>query len=344
MPARNTDDDSSSTHTPVPIWIQSGGFYWSTVPDPTHGPGDIPSLPSFPLIPDPPCFRFGDLFSIHCPPDHNSPTTTWSSHVPRHTCTDTNSPGCGYSCTSHCKDTLITTSTCTAETVTNYWVSCSGTSCETTKSATFTGCSVTDSTTTTGDYCPTGVTIDPDGDQGATPWVTPTESQVIATSIPEIAIISGEPYTATRGSIVANGHTFKLLALGGSNQVTATIDDVSIVLIPSFTGTVTVAVIPTARTTTSTKTTTATGVPIGGICDTSEVCEGHCDDKYTLFCGDGVCKCIRIIDIPPYGTQCQTVDDCNSFYFCGSEDTMVCETRDDSHGAPLCLCIKGKIE
>jgi hypothetical protein len=188
------------------------------------------------------------------------------------------------------------------------------------------------------------VTIDLNGDQGATPWVTPTESQVIATSIPEIAIIGGEPYTATRGSVVAIGHTFMLPALGGSNQVTATIDDVLMVLIPSFTGTVTVAVIPTARTTSSTKTATATGVPIGGTCDTSEVCSGHYDHKYTLFCGDGVCKCIRIIDMPPYGTQCWTVDDCNSFYFCGSENTMVCETRPDSHGADLCQCIKGKIE
>ncbi|KAL6229448.1 glycosyl hydrolase family 71-domain-containing protein [Aspergillus navahoensis] len=220
MPTRNRDDDSSSTNTPVPIWIQSGGFYWSTVPDRTHGPGDIPSFPSFPAVPDPPCFRFGDLFSIDCPPDRGSPTSTWSSHVPRHTCTDTNSPGCGHSCTSHCKDTSTTTSTCTAETATNYWVSCSGTTCETTKSATFTGCSVTDSTTTTGDYCPTGVTIDPDGDQGATPWATPTESHVTTTSIPEIAIIGGEPYTATRGSVVANGHTFKLPSLGGSNQST----------------------------------------------------------------------------------------------------------------------------
>jgi hypothetical protein len=158
------------------------------------------------------------------------------------------------------------------------------------------------------------VTIDPDGDQGATPWATPTESQVIATSIPEIAIIGGEPYTATRGSVVANGHTFKLPALGGSNQVTATIDGVSMVLIPSLTGTVTVAVIPTARTTTSTATATATWSP------------GDTNER------------------PPYGTQCQWLWECEYYYSCAPEDTMVCETTDYSHGAPLCQCIKGKIE
>lgn len=260
VPARNSDATTTSTDTPVPLWIQAGGFYWSRVPEPTPPPGadsNPPSLPSFPPVPDLPCFQLGDLFSINCPPDRSFPTTRWSSHQPRTTCTDTNSPGCGHRCTSNCGGDSTSTESCTKDTATNYWVSCSSTTCETTKSRTFTGCSVTDSTTTTGQYCPTGVAIDPDADQGATPYAisggaaTPTTT-VISTSFAEIAVIGGHPYTATSGAVtLSNGQTISVPPLNGptqvgGNEVTTTIDGLSMVLIPPSSGLITVPVMPTA--------------------------------------------------------------------------------------------------
>lgn len=164
LPAQTSPATSAISTTVVPVWVQAGGFYWSPVPQPTPKPEDIPvpPLPSFPPIPKAPCFKLFDLFSIDCPPNRFLPTTTFTSHAPFPTCTDINSPGCGHRCTSNCGSS--SSEKCTAQTATNYWVTCSDTSCSTTKTATFTGCSVTNSATTTGKYCPTGLKIDPNGD------------------------------------------------------------------------------------------------------------------------------------------------------------------------------------
>ncbi|KAE8419725.1 glycosyl hydrolase family 71-domain-containing protein [Aspergillus pseudocaelatus] len=121
--ATSTATSTTST-TVVPPWVQAGGFYWSPVSQPTSKPSDIPvpPLPSFPPIPTAPY--------------------TFISNAPSSTCTDTNNPGCGHRCTSNCGSS--SSDECTAQTATNYWVNCSGTSCF---------------TTTTGKYCLTGVKL-----------------------------------------------------------------------------------------------------------------------------------------------------------------------------------------
>ncbi|KAJ8108265.1 hypothetical protein ONZ43_g6481 [Nemania bipapillata] len=92
-------DDSSSTSsttsssstttttssTAVPIIIGPGGFYWSPVPHPTGPKFPIPNLPSLPPLPDPPCFKFLDIFSIDCPPNHNNPTSHFTRGPPKPT-------------------------------------------------------------------------------------------------------------------------------------------------------------------------------------------------------------------------------------------------------------------
>ncbi|TGO50766.1 hypothetical protein BOTNAR_0380g00080 [Botryotinia narcissicola] len=67
---------TSSTTTLIPIWVQAGGLHWSPVPIPTPLPIKIPSLPEFPPIPNPPCFKFLDIFSIDYPPDKSRSTIT----------------------------------------------------------------------------------------------------------------------------------------------------------------------------------------------------------------------------------------------------------------------------
>ncbi|GMF73076.1 unnamed protein product [Aspergillus oryzae] len=236
LPAQTSPATSAISTTVVPVWVQAGGFYWSPVPQPTPKPEDIPvpPLPSFPPIPKAPCFKLFDLFSIDCPPNRFLPTTTFTSHAPFPTCTDINSPGCGHRCTSNCGSS--SSEKCTAQTATNYWVTCSDTSCSTTKTATFTGCSVTNSATTTG-------------------------------NIPEIAVVGGDPYTVTGGTINVDGTTIRVPNVDGNEQVSTTIDNVPMVIIPSYSGTVAVPVFPTAKptsdsgshsTTSSTTTSTTT--------------------------------------------------------------------------------------
>ncbi|KAF5857071.1 hypothetical protein ETB97_006283 [Aspergillus alliaceus] len=260
LPARTSAATSATSTTVVPVWVQAGGFYWSPVPKPTPKPGDmpVPPLPSFPPIPTAPCFKLFNLFSIDCPPNRFIPTTTFSSHAPFPTCTDTNSPGCGHPCTSNCGSS--SSDECTTHTATNYWVTCSGTSCSTTKTATFTGCSVTNSATTTGKYCPTGVTIDPNDDQGANGY-PPRTTSTITTSIPEIAVVGGEPYTVTGGTINVDGTTIRVPNVGGREQVSTTIDNVPMVIIPSYSGTIAVPLFPTAIPTVSATTTTTNNEP-----------------------------------------------------------------------------------
>ncbi|PKX98028.1 uncharacterized protein P174DRAFT_465822 [Aspergillus novofumigatus IBT 16806] len=107
------------------------------------------------------------------------------------------------------------------------------TSCSTTRTAKFTGCSATNSATTTGQYCPTGVTIDPNDDQGANGYGAISTS-IVTTSIPEIAIVRGEPYTVTGGSINVNGAVIQIPNIGGSEQVSTTIDNVPMVIIQAI--------------------------------------------------------------------------------------------------------------
>lgn len=65
--APGTSSSTTST-TIVPLWVTIGGFYWSPMPEPTLPPFRIPSIPSFPPVPFPPCFKLFDIFSIDCPP------------------------------------------------------------------------------------------------------------------------------------------------------------------------------------------------------------------------------------------------------------------------------------
>ena len=177
------------------VSIAPGGFYWKPVPQPTPAPGPLPVFPDFPPVPTPPCFRVGDLFSIDCPPDHNKATTTFSSGPPGPTCMG---KGCGKVCTANCGDD--NDSECSTQTATNYFVSCSGTACQTTASSTITGCYVTPTATTTGDYCPAGLTLDPDDDQGDDS-PTPTSTVLITTTLPPpprstttvVVIVPAEP-------------------------------------------------------------------------------------------------------------------------------------------------------
>ncbi|EAW23800.1 uncharacterized protein NFIA_033660 [Aspergillus fischeri NRRL 181] len=233
---------------------------------------------------------------------------------------------------------------CTARTATNYWVSCSGTSCSTTRTAKFTGCSVTNSATTTGQYCPTGVTIDPNDDQGANGY-GPISTSIVTTSIPEIAIVRGEPYTVTGGSINLNGAVIKIPNIGGSEQVCTTIDNVPMVIIPNYSGTMAVPVLPTAKPTSgpdpgsgsdpgsgdtpSSTSTTSTTAPIptsadgcalmGGI---QGVCRNKCDPATgnpvggTWEEGDAWCW-LKDGDI---GAFCNTEKDCPSKLECQPSD------------------------
>ncbi|KAE8357197.1 hypothetical protein BDV27DRAFT_164739 [Aspergillus caelatus] len=286
---------SATSTTVVPVWVQAGGFYWSPVPKPTPKPGHIPvpPLPSFPPIPTASCFKLFDLFSIDCPPNRFLPTTTFSSQAPSPTCTDINSPGCGHRCTSNCGSS--SSEECTTQTATNYWVTCSGTSCSTTRTATFAGCSVTNSATTTGKYCPTGVKIDPNDDQGANGY-PPRTTSTITTSIPEIVIVGGEPYTVTGGTINVDGTTIRVPNVGGNEQVSTTIGNVPMVIIPSYSGMMVVPVFPTAKptsnskpdptTTSKTTSTTSTTRPTNpaptsadgcGLIRKQDVCWNKCD-------------------------------------------------------------------
>ncbi|RWQ93422.1 glycosyl hydrolase family 71-domain-containing protein [Paecilomyces variotii] len=221
----------TTTPSPVVIWFQKGGFYWSPVPNPTPPPIRIPTLPKFPPIPSPKCFKLFDIFSIDCPPNKHLPTTTFESHKPEPTCTG---KGCGKVCSHNC-DTS-TSSECSERTATDYWVTCSGTSCKTTMSATITGCSVTGTATTTGRYCPTGITLDPNEDQGQD-GPAPSKTVMVTTSIPEVAIVSGTPVTVKGGSITIGGKPFAIPAVTGS-ETTMTIGGVPVVVVPGYTGTV----------------------------------------------------------------------------------------------------------
>lgn len=207
---------TTSSTTVVPVYIQVGGFYWSPVPNPT---GDIPigSFPTAPPIPSPPCFTLGNIFSIDCPPNKNLPTTTYYSDSPYPTCTS----NCGSLCTSDC-DASTSSSDCEKATATDYWVSCSSTSCTTTRTATITGCSVTGSTTTTGSYCPTPTVFSVDDDQGQE-GPTPSISYTKTTTYSPLVSVSSTVYRVETSYITISGTPVKVPSVSDLATKTTTL-------------------------------------------------------------------------------------------------------------------------
>ncbi|PQE12794.1 Glycoside hydrolase family 71 protein [Rutstroemia sp. NJR-2017a BBW] len=150
--------------TPILISLQRGGFYWSPIPIPTTIP--FPAFPTLPAPPYPtaPCLKLFGIFTIDCPPDKGKPTTAFNTGPDKPTCT----ANCGTLCVRNCESTGKPESECITQTVTDIWVSCSHSSCTTTKASVVSGCDVIASTTTTDvPYCPTGLSVNPQiDDQG----------------------------------------------------------------------------------------------------------------------------------------------------------------------------------
>ncbi|KAF7941802.1 uncharacterized protein EAE97_006639 [Botrytis byssoidea] len=249
---------TSSTTTLIPIWVQAGGFHWSPVPIPTPLPIKIPSLPEFPPIPNPPCFKFLDVFSIDFPLGKSKSTSTFKSGK---SVEPTYTSNCGSPCTANCHKTGTPTSTeCATETTTNYWVSCASSTCVTTSSNTVTGCAVQLSVTTfTAKYYCLLVALPRGEDEGLVEDRTITSIwTVIQTTISERVSISGSLYTVTSESITVNGVgysvpavvTSSVMVLGG---LTATLYSPAIVSSASITapGYGTNPLTPQARTSTS---------------------------------------------------------------------------------------------
>lgn len=128
----------------------------------------------------------------------NQRTITTTSHI--HTCETV--LGCDVS------DTGTTTTAkgpCSTNTVTDYWVSCSGSAhsaCRTTRTSIVSGCSVTATTTTTTiESCPLGVVIGPDDDQGV--LGSSTSDASTTTDIAESVVVGGTAiYNVLDGNIV----------------------------------------------------------------------------------------------------------------------------------------------
>ena len=160
------------------IVIGPGGVYW--------GPPGLPSLPPFPGI-SPPCiwpFCTGggggggsnppgdpDPPPPYTPDDPNTP----DSNDPK-TQTDISNQNSQPSSTQHpstlsnpssssSASSVTSSASCSAQTVTDYWVNCASgalTSCSTYSSAAVSGCSVTAATSTTASACPNGASASPD--------------------------------------------------------------------------------------------------------------------------------------------------------------------------------------
>ncbi|KAJ5638653.1 hypothetical protein N7528_001043 [Penicillium herquei] len=256
---------STTTVVPIIIPINSGGFYWSPVPEPTDPAFPIPKAPGMPDVPSPHCFRFGDLFSIDCPPnDNKSPKTTpytrgansptcssGCGHLPSSSGSSSSSSSCTTQTVTSCR--TYTTATpyqtvcasyegceCVTKTVTDYDVSCGLTTCTTTASSVKTGCYVTESVSTTGEYCVAGVTVASIDDQGENGLFAPTQTGS-STTYAESVLIGGSTYTPTSGEIVVGGNTISIPSI--SLYETTTIDGTPVILIPEFTGIVASATI-----------------------------------------------------------------------------------------------------
>ncbi|RFU33650.1 hypothetical protein B7463_g2677, partial [Scytalidium lignicola] len=199
---------STSSTTVIPLWLQAGGFYWSPVPQPTSPPIVVPDVPAFPPVPSPACFKLFGIFSIDCPPNNHkgAPTTTFRRGTPSPTCT----AHCG-TLSQSSEQNSQTTTRCSSTTVTDYFVSCSMSSCTTTSSKVVSGCQVTATTTTVGDYCPAGVAVNSNDDQGDDVPVTP--SVVTTITVPESVGVDGSIYTVSSGEIVVGGTTLTIPAI-----------------------------------------------------------------------------------------------------------------------------------
>lgn len=107
---------TTSTATVIDIIfpVTKSAFYWSPVPELTVPEYPIPTLPDFPPVPSPTCFKLGNLFSTDCPPNNNkAPQTTQFTPGP-------NSPSLCSNC-GHLpsKTDSSSSSSCTTQTVTS---------------------------------------------------------------------------------------------------------------------------------------------------------------------------------------------------------------------------------
>ncbi|KAL3428483.1 mutanase [Phlyctema vagabunda] len=247
---------SEPSTTIIPFWVQVGGFYWSPIPLPKPTPFKIPTIPEFPPIPTPPCFKLFDIFSIDCPPDKGKPTTTFISAAPTPTCTS----GCGTRCTANCDTTGTAESTeCQKQTVTDYWVSCSADSCKTTRSAIVTGCEVTASATTTGAYCPVGFNVSPDDDQGDDGAGFTRGVTMTTVTDADSVLLGGKTYTVSGSIVVIDGTTLTIPDV--TTPRTTTIGGKVITILPGSTHTNQVPSLTTSTIFTTTRTTTVTAAP-----------------------------------------------------------------------------------
>ncbi|OGM48780.1 hypothetical protein ABOM_003054 [Aspergillus bombycis] len=151
------------------------------------------------------------------------------------------------------------------------------------------------------------------GSLALAPAVPPQERILLLdVHIPEIAIVGGGPYTVTGGGINVNGTSIRVPNVGGSEQVSTIIDNVPMVIIPSYSGTVVVPVFPAAKptsdsnpdsttssTTTSTTSTTSSAEPAPTSADGCDLMrkQGVCWNKCDPITGKAV----------PFATIRQTV-------------------------------------
>ncbi|KAL1957810.1 hypothetical protein VTO42DRAFT_5528 [Malbranchea cinnamomea] len=249
----------SSTTVALTVPVNTGGFWWSPIPVPGPTPFPIP-IPGFPPIPDPPCFNLFGIFSFNCPPDHRIPTTTFSVGPPSPSCTascgtlsdsdSSSSSTCSTetrtACHTICREDPCSTvcntyvgCACPTETVTDYYVSCTSVSntesCTTTSSSVITGCYVEGITSTTGEYCPRGITIGPDDDQGDYPAETKLTDvgTFTTTTRPQVVVIDGNTYTVTSSTIVVSGEEYTIPSV--TTTSTVIIDGSSATIHPSTT-------------------------------------------------------------------------------------------------------------
>ncbi|KAJ8061682.1 hypothetical protein OCU04_009483 [Sclerotinia nivalis] len=161
IPVPTTSGQTTSPIIIVTVPVQSSGYYWSPVPNPTPPTIPWPTLPPLRLPPVPtlPCINVG-LIKINCPPNKSAPTTRFNTGPPKPTCT----AKCGTICSMNCDTTGNPTSEpeteteCETSTVTDIFVSCQTGVCTTTKSSVVSGCDIqATSTTTEAPYCPSGV-------------------------------------------------------------------------------------------------------------------------------------------------------------------------------------------
>lgn len=141
---------------------------------------------------------------------------------------------------------------CETSTVTDYYVSCTLSSCTTTSSAVVTGY-VTASDYTTGEYCVSGVTVLSDDDQGQVGILT-IHTGSLSTTLPESAVVSGTACTPTSGTIVVSGRTLTIPVV--TSMTTEVVGGETVIIVPKAT----VKVAP-STTSSSTSTTTTTPAP-----------------------------------------------------------------------------------